>query len=112
LANPIVNFNIEPLSSLLLARPAGPVRIMFQQPKGKPAYTWREPGGRFQRLVYHPHGLATLDTVMTATQAQLIGGKEPREIEAALRARVNDDGVSLPIVHKTFALGTSSIGAF
>ena len=237
---------------------------MFQQPKGKPAYTWREPGGRFQRLVYHPHGLATLDTVMTATQyeansqtlafalaihasfgnnlvivgmslddeylrrqierfrpsigpiywfnsqfsdklsswahqhdvttvrsewndfwqrwrelpielephdlatawclavseaveeaeggplgslercltniqctealrglrvlagqvaeagtlvgepdkAQRIGGKEPREIEAALRARVNDDGVSLPIVHKTFALGTSSIGAF
>jgi hypothetical protein len=68
LANPIVSFNIEPLSSLLLARPAGPVRILFQQPQGKPAYTWREPGGRFQRLAYHPHGLATVDTVMTATQ--------------------------------------------
>ncbi len=68
LANPIISFNIEPLSSLLLARPAGPARILFQQPQGKPAYTWREPGGRFQRLVYHPHGLATVDTVMTATQ--------------------------------------------
>ncbi len=68
LANSIISFNIEPLSSLLLARPAGPVRILFQQPQGKPAYTWREPGGRFQRLAYHPHGLATADTVMTATQ--------------------------------------------
>jgi hypothetical protein len=39
LANPIISFNIEPLSSLLLARPAGPVRIMFRQPQGKPGYT-------------------------------------------------------------------------
>lgn len=68
LANPIVSFNIEPLSSLLLGRPAGPVRIVFQQPPGQPTYTWREPGGRFQRLVYHPHGLATVNTIMTATQ--------------------------------------------
>ncbi len=68
LANPIVSFNIEPLSSVLLGRSAGPVRIMFQQPQGQPAYSWREPGGRFQRLVYHPHGLATVDTVMTASQ--------------------------------------------
>jgi len=68
LANPIVSFNVEPLSSLLLGRPGGPVRVLFQQAPGKPSYTWREPGGRFQRLVYHPHGLATADTVMTATQ--------------------------------------------
>lgn len=68
LANPIVSFNIEPLSSLLLGRPAGPVRIVFQQPQDQPTHTWREPGGRFQRLIYHPHGLATLDTVMTAAQ--------------------------------------------
>ena len=73
LANPIVSFNIEPLSSLLLARPAGPIRIVFQQPVGKPAYTWREPGGRFQRLVYHPHGLATVEPVMTATQYEANG---------------------------------------
>lgn len=68
LANPIVSFNIEPLSSLLLGRPAGPVRILFQQPSGQPMYTWREPGGHFQRLVYHPHGLATVNTIMTAAQ--------------------------------------------
>jgi hypothetical protein len=68
LANPIISFNIEPLSSLLLGRPAGPVRIVSQQPQGKPAYTWREPGSRFQRLVYHPHGLTTVDAVMTASQ--------------------------------------------
>jgi hypothetical protein len=68
IANPIVSFNIEPLSSILLARSAGPARIAFQQPSGRPTYTWREPGGRFQRLVYHPHGLATIDTVMTTSQ--------------------------------------------
>ena len=71
LANPIVSFNIEPLSSLLLGRAAGPVRLMVQQPRGKPSQTWRESGeagGRFQRLVYHPHGLATAESVMTATQ--------------------------------------------
>ena len=68
LANPIVSFNIEALSSLLLGRSAGPVRIMFQQPQGQPTYSWREPGGHFQRLVYHPHGLATVDTVMTSAQ--------------------------------------------
>lgn len=68
LANPIVSFNVEPLSTLLAARPAGPVRILFQQPPGRPRHTWREPGGHFQRLAYHPHGLATADAVMTASQ--------------------------------------------
>ena len=68
LANPIVSFNIEPFTSLLLARPAGPVRILFQQQRGKPGHAWREAGGRFQRIVYHPHGLATGDSVMTASQ--------------------------------------------
>ncbi|MCE3225153.1 MAG: hypothetical protein K0S58_3333 [Nitrospira sp.] len=70
LANPIVSFNIEPLSSLLLGRSAGPIRIVLQQPQGKPRFTRHEGSGRFQRLVYHPHGLATVDTVMTATQYQ------------------------------------------
>jgi hypothetical protein len=63
-----VSFNIEPFSSLLLGRPAGPVRILFQQSLGKPLYTWREPGDRFQRIVYHPHGLVTADCVMTTSQ--------------------------------------------
>ena len=49
----------------LPARPAGPVRILFQQHRGKPGHAWREAGGRFQRIVYHPHGLATGDSVMT-----------------------------------------------
>ena len=68
LANPIVSFNIEPLSTILLARPASPVRLLFQSKAGNPLCTWREPGGKFQRLAYHPHGLATADTVMTASQ--------------------------------------------
>ena len=68
LANPVVSFNIEPLSTLLLSRPAGPVRLVFQPRKGSATYTWREPTGRFQRLAYHPHGLVTADVVMTSTQ--------------------------------------------
>jgi SIR2-like protein len=71
IANPIVSFNIEPLSSLLLGRSAGPIRLVVRQPRGTPVQTWRESGdagGRFQRLVYHPHGLATVESVMTASQ--------------------------------------------
>jgi hypothetical protein len=29
--------------------------------------SWQEPSGRFERLMYHPYGLATIDTMMTAT---------------------------------------------
>lgn len=68
MANPIVSFNIEPLSSLLLARPCGPFLLRFRQAIGKPSLTWREQTARFQRLVYHPHGLATAHTVMTAEE--------------------------------------------
>jgi hypothetical protein len=68
LANPIVNFNIEPITSILLARPAGPLRILFNEQRGKPSYIWREGSSRFQRLVYHPHGLATHDPIMTSDQ--------------------------------------------
>jgi hypothetical protein len=68
MANPITNFNIEPLSSLLLGRPCGPFLLRFQQSIGKRSLTWREQTAHFQRLVYHPHGLATADTVMTANE--------------------------------------------
>jgi hypothetical protein len=68
LANPIVSFNIEPLSTVMLSRPAGPVRVVFQQSASSPAVTWREPSGSYARLAYHPHGLATADSVMTASQ--------------------------------------------
>ena len=68
MANPIISFNIEPLSSLLLARPCGPFLLRFQQSIAKQSLTWREQTARFQRLVYHPHGLATADTVMTTQE--------------------------------------------
>lgn len=64
LANPIVNFNIEWLSSVLLARPCGP----FQLAVDNPALSWREPSSRFQRRVQHPHGLADTTTVMTNSE--------------------------------------------
>lgn len=67
IANPIVSFNIEPISSLLLARPGGPVRILDSSPKGKP-FKRQELFEKFQRIVYHPHGLATDLPVMTSNQ--------------------------------------------
>lgn len=70
LANPIISFNVEFMSSLLVARPAGPVRILSQRPRRKPTYRWQEPADRFQRIVYHPHGLAIGDSVMTSSQYQ------------------------------------------
>lgn len=67
-ANPIVNFNIEPLSSLLIARPAGAMRLLSYTEPHKTTVTHDEAAACFRRLVYHPHGLATGSTVMTQSQ--------------------------------------------
>jgi hypothetical protein len=64
-ANPIVSFNVEPLSSVLPARPAAPIRLVPYSNDRPSEFTWREPFGKFQRLVYHPHGLIITDPVMT-----------------------------------------------
>jgi hypothetical protein len=66
LANPIVSFNVEPLSSVLLARPGGPIRLVPYSKRRSGDLTWREPFSSFHRIVYHPHGLITGDPVMTA----------------------------------------------
>jgi hypothetical protein len=73
LANPIVSFNIEALSSLLLARPAGPVRLIpYVEPNdGLAPPPVDEPSERFKRIVFHPHGLITGDCVMTKSQYEL-----------------------------------------
>lgn len=70
LANPIVSFNIEPFSSLLLARPGGPVRVIpYVEPGETPTpIAVDEPYDRFKRIVFHPHGLVTGDCVMTKSQ--------------------------------------------
>jgi hypothetical protein len=69
LANPIVNFNIEPLSSILIARPAAPVRVLpYVHPEKKKILATREMHDRFQRIAYHPHGLITGTCVMTKSQ--------------------------------------------
>jgi hypothetical protein len=73
LANPIVSFNIEPLSSLLLARPGGPVRLIpYVEPRdGLAPPSVDESSDRFKRIVFHPHGLITGDCVMTKSQYEL-----------------------------------------
>jgi SIR2-like protein len=66
LANPIVSFNIEPFSSTLLARPAGPARIIPFIKAETPRIDFTEFAKTFQRIVYHPHGLSTADCIMTS----------------------------------------------
>lgn len=66
LANPIVSFNIEPLSSVLLGRPAGPTRILpYLQDKNRRVLERKELFHRFQRIIYHPHGLINGTCVIT-----------------------------------------------
>jgi hypothetical protein len=93
LANPIVNFNVEWLTSILLARPCGP----FQLSVANPALQRREPSGRFHRPVQHPHGLADATTVMTdedyeALQQSLAFGIA---VHGAFAARLAIVGMSL-----------------
>jgi hypothetical protein len=73
IANPIVNFNIEPLSSILLGRPAGPMRVLSYVDPHKPVFSHDEAAARFRRLIYHPHGLATGSAVMTKSQYKALG---------------------------------------
>jgi len=74
LANPIVSFNIEPFSSTLLARPAGPARIVpFIKPE-TPRIDFTEFTKTFQRIVYHPHGLSTVDCIMTREEYKTLNG--------------------------------------
>ena len=74
LANPIVSFNIEGFSSTLLARPGGPLRtIPFIKPQ-TPRIELRELAKAFQRIVYHPHGLSTVDCIMTQDEYKSLNG--------------------------------------
>lgn len=82
LANPIVSFNIEPFSSTLLARPAGPARIIaFIQPQ-TPRIEFTESAKTFQRIVYHPHGLSTVDCIMTEEEYNTLNGTLALELAA------------------------------
>lgn len=58
MANPIVNFNIEHLTSFALAMPGGPcaTRCLRKDPKLHYVQNFSVQG-RPQRLIYHPHGL-------------------------------------------------------
>jgi SIR2-like domain len=74
LANPIVSFNIESFSSTLLARPAGPARVIpFIKPE-TPRIEFRELAKAFQRIVYHPHGLSTVNCIMTEEDYKTLNG--------------------------------------
>jgi len=69
LANPIVNFNVETLTSHLIARPGGPCRILPYRDRCRSGDE-QEPSGNFARVVYHPHGAVNYSgaAVMTASE--------------------------------------------
>lgn len=69
-ANPIVSFNLEIYSSILLGTPCGPIAIRylsgdptarFVSRSYEPQFGARLYGTRFQRIVYHPHGAIEQD---------------------------------------------------
>jgi hypothetical protein len=74
LANPIVSFNIEAFSSTLLARPVGPARIVPFIKSETRRIDFTESTKTFQRIVYHPHGLSTVDCIMTSEEYKTLNG--------------------------------------
>jgi hypothetical protein len=73
LANPIVNFNIETLTSYLVARPAGACRILpyrFRNAASPHVFQEQESSSDFCRTVYHPHGAVNYGGQAVMTSAE------------------------------------------
>lgn len=78
-ANPIVNFNVETITSYLLARPAGPCRILpyrLRDSSRAGVFEEQETSSAFFRTVYHPHGAVNYggQAVMSSSEYQAHNG--------------------------------------
>ncbi len=74
LASSIVNFNIESITSILLAKPSGPYSIKAFQPpvvgaSAIIATSGSQIDGRYRRSVYHPHGCINISGLCTLTES-------------------------------------------
>lgn len=80
LANPIVSFNIEHMTSYAIARPGGPCSMRCFRTADGPKFGRGSFGNRpykqFTRIVYHPHGLLDVagTCVMTSSQYRSMNG--------------------------------------
>ncbi len=82
LANPIVNFNIETFTSILLAGPGGPYEVKYFTPelpetiKGFVPRTSKSRAGMFRRHILHPHGAIDHSgiCIMTASEYDSMNG--------------------------------------
>lgn len=99
LANPIVNFNIESLTSELVARPAGPVRISPFTPHAFEARSKQPLVEVFTRTVYHPHGVLDLTGSCVMSRRDYAALKDTLALQLAVHqafgARLAIVGMSL-----------------
>lgn len=96
-ANPIVNFNIESLTSQAIAAPGGPWRVLpFNWGEGQSGQRQAEQPGRFGRHVYHPHGVIDL------TGRCVMAASEYRSLQDTLALQL--------AVHMAFGLNLAIVG--
>lgn len=101
LANPIVNFNVETLTSCALAGPGGPWRPLPFRPPALDQLSLprsdRESshGKRFQRHVYHPHGVIDLVGLCALARSDYQAMQGTLSLELATHAAF---GLNLAIV--------------
>ena len=87
LANPIINFNIEHLTSLALAMPGGPCAVRcFRRDINLQHITNICKPGKFQRLIYHPHGLINHSGLCVMTTKEYASLKETLALRMAVHA--------------------------
>lgn len=96
-ANPIVNFNIESLTSQAIAAPGGPWRVLpFNSGHGHGGQRKSEHQGRFERHIYHPHGVIDL------TGLCVIAASEYHSLQDTLALQL--------AVHLAFGLNLAIVG--
>lgn len=91
LANSIVSFNIESITSFLLAKPGGPylIKVFLPPVPGASAIHVRKEGGvrgRYKRSVYHPHGCIDIAGLCVLTESDYNAMKGTLAFELACHA--------------------------
>lgn len=96
-ANPIVNFNVESLTSQAIAGPGGPWRVLpFNSMQGLGGGRKSESSQKFERHIYHPHG------VIDVTGHCVVASSEYHSLSDTLALQL--------AVHSAFGLNLAIVG--